>query len=138
MEVVEAGERSGALITAECARILDRRVACVPNAIDVPSARGSNELLRQFAEPILSPDDVLTLLSLRAEPTPAPLLDGDAAACWDAIMQGANNVDALARLSALSTRAAASALTALELEGLVHIDVTGHFRPAIAFAAPRS
>ncbi len=136
--VVEAGEGSGALITADFAHALDRRVACVPNAIDIPSSRGSNRLLKEFAEPILSPDDVLAMLELRAEPTPAPLLDGDAAACWDAIARGATDVDALARMSALSTRAAAGALTALELEGLVHIDVTGQFRPSIAFAAQRS
>jgi DNA processing protein len=136
--VVEAGEGSGALITADFARELDRRVACVPNAIDVASSRGSNKLLKEFAEPILAAEDVLTMLAMRAEPTPAPLLDGDAAACWDAIARGANDVDALARMSALSPRAAASALTALELEGLVHVDITGRFRPAIAHVASRS
>ena len=46
--VVEAGEESGALITARCASELGRTVACVPNAIDLPGARGSNRLL-QFA-----------------------------------------------------------------------------------------
>ncbi len=135
--VVEAGEGSGALITAEYARMLDRKIACVPNAIDVASSRGSNALLKEYAEPILAPEDVLRILDMRAEPTPAPLLDGDAATCWDAILQGATDVDDLARIAGLSTRAAASALTALELEGLVQVDLTGRIHPAIAFATSR-
>ncbi|MBL0172597.1 MAG: DNA-protecting protein DprA [Gemmatimonadaceae bacterium] len=129
--VVEAGEGSGALITADYAHALDRRIACVPNAIDVPSSRGSNALLKAYAEPILSPDDVLSMLSLKAEPTPAPLLDGDAAACWDALLRGATDLASMARDATLSTRAAASALTALELEGLVHVEPTGRIRSVI-------
>jgi DNA processing protein len=132
--VVEAGEGSGALITADYAHTLDRRIACVPNAIDVPSSRGSNALLKAYAEPILSPDDVLSMLSLRAEPTPAPILDADAAACWDAIQRGATDLDSLAVGASLSIRAAASALTALELEGLVHVDVTGQIRSTLSSA----
>ncbi|MEQ1694004.1 MAG: DNA-processing protein DprA, partial [Gemmatimonas sp.] len=132
--VVEAGEGSGALITADYAHTLDRRIACVPNAIDVPSSRGSNALLKAYAEPILSPEDVLEMLELRAAPTPAPLLDGDAAACWDAILRGATDLQAMARGADLTTRAAASALTALELEGLVHVEASGRIRSAIATA----
>jgi DNA processing protein len=86
--VVEAGEGSGALITADCALELGRTVACVPNAIDVPSASGSNMLLKQHAEPVLAPDDVLALLNLRAQPTPSPVLDADAASVWSAIVAG--------------------------------------------------
>lgn len=130
--VVEAGERSGALITANYAHTLDRRIACVPNAIDVPSSRGSNALLKAYAEPILAPDDVLSMLDLRAAPTPAPLLDRDAAACWDAILRGATDLTSMAHLASLTTRAAATALTALELEGLVHVEVTGRIRSSIS------
>ena len=142
--VVEAGEGSGALITANYAHALDRLIGCVPNAIDVPSSRGSNALLKEYAEPILSPDDVLSMLSLRAEPTPAPILDGDAAACWEAIQSGATDLSGLARGASLSIRAAATALTALELEGLVHVEVTGQIRsaltsgPSMAFASSPS
>ncbi len=130
--VVEAGEQSGALITARCAFDLHRPVLCVPNAIDVPSAKGSNALLKECAEPLLVPDDVLAMLSLRAEPTAAPLLDGDAATCWDAILRGASDVPSVVNLTAMSSRAAAVALSALELEGLVHIDLSGHVRTTIA------
>lgn len=126
--VVEAGEGSGALITADFAHALHRHVACVPNAIDIPSSAGSNALLKSGAEPILSPDDVLSLLSLKAQPTPLPLLDDDAAACWHAIVNGALDVVAIARATNLSVRVASTALTALELEGLVVVEASGSVR----------
>lgn len=129
--VVEAGERSGALITANYAHALDRRIACVPNAIDIPSSMGSNALLKAYAEPILSPDDVLAMLAMRAEPTPMPLLDRDSAACWDAIQQGATDLASIARRASLSIRCAANALTTLEVEGLVHVEATGRIRSSI-------
>lgn len=129
--VVEAGEGSGALITANVAQTLHRTVACVPNAIDVPSAKGSNALFKANAEPILAPDDVLALLDLRAEPSAAPMLDGDAAAVWAAICQGASEYAAVATRSGLSTRQVAAAITALELEGLVHLEPTGRIRNAL-------
>ncbi|MES2522926.1 MAG: DNA-processing protein DprA [Gemmatimonadota bacterium] len=133
--VVEAGDRSGSLITADHALELHRTVACVPNGIDVPGAAGSNALLKRGAEPILHPDDVLALLKLTASPTPGPVLDGDAASCWDALQQGARDVAGISRLSGLAPRAAASALAALEIEGLVTIDLLGAVTPSIAALA---
>ena len=134
--VVEAGEKSGALITADYALELNRTVACVPNGIDVPSAQGSNALLKKGAEPILHPDDALALLNMRAVPTPSPALDGDAASCWDAIQRGAGDVVEIARASGLSQRAVMGALSALEIEGLVSIDMLGAVRPSSTPARP--
>ena len=126
--VVEAGLRSGALITANHALDLGRMVACVPNAIDLPNSAGSNALLKRSAEPILSPDDVLALLNLRASPVAPPALDADAASCWDALCSGASDVTAVARRSGLSVRATSAAVAALEVEGLISIDPAGHIR----------
>lgn len=126
--VIEAGERSGALITANYAHELHRTVACVPNAIDIASSRGSNALMKDFAEPILAADDVLELLKLQAQPTPAPLLDDRAAACWYAIGQGASTLEQISAEALLPTRSVASALSVLELEGLVTVEPDGRVR----------
>jgi len=133
--VVEAGEGSGALITADCAIELGRTVACVPNAIDVPSASGSNALLKKHAEPVLSADDVLALLNLRAQPTPTPLLDADAAAVWSVVVAGEDDLPTIARRALLPIRTVAAAVSVLELEGLVIVDGNGAIRPSAAHGA---
>ena len=50
--IVQAGEKSGAMITARLAKELNKRVAAVPNPIDSPSARGVNSLIAEGAEVI--------------------------------------------------------------------------------------
>jgi len=57
--VVEAPDKSGALITAHCALDQGRDVFAVPGNIDLPGFAGSNQLLRQGAAPISSGWDVM-------------------------------------------------------------------------------
>jgi DNA processing protein len=128
--VVEAGERSGALITAGHAADLGRQVAVVPGPIDQPSARGSNALMRSGAHVLADVDDVLALLSIDASPVASPLLDGDAARCWDAIVAGARQPADIARRVALPVRAVTVALATLELEGLIVTDAVGDVQRA--------
>jgi DNA processing protein len=129
--VVEAGEESGSLITADVAIELGRTVACVPNAIDLPNARGSNALLKRHAEPVLSPDDVLALLSITAPAVPRVTLDGEAAQCWDALQRGASDVAEVARLAGMSTRQASAVLALLEIDGLVSFNAAGRAHPTV-------
>ena len=58
--VVEAPEKSGALITAGLALEQGRDVFVVPGNIDVPTCVGSNRLLREGAIPVSSGWDVLS------------------------------------------------------------------------------
>lgn len=60
--VVEAGERSGARITADLALDYDRDVLVVPGNITSPVSRGCNALLAEGARPCIGPDDVLAAL----------------------------------------------------------------------------
>jgi DNA processing protein len=60
--VVEAGERSGSLVTAAFARGLGRRVGAVPGQITRPQALGSNALLAGGATVVRGPQDVLDAL----------------------------------------------------------------------------
>lgn len=67
--VVEAGLKSGALITAQLGDALGRPVAAVPGSIENPQSAGSNQLLRDGAHVVTSPDDVLAMLSLVSRTT---------------------------------------------------------------------
>lgn len=62
--VVEAGETSGALITAEFAAEQGREILAVPGSILAPQSRGTNRLIQNGALPLLSPEDVLQALNL--------------------------------------------------------------------------
>lgn len=55
--VVEAGVRSGSLITVDHALDMGREVWAVPGPIDAPTCRGSNRLLVDGARPLVSIDD---------------------------------------------------------------------------------
>jgi DNA processing protein len=62
--VVEAGETSGALITAQFAVDQGREVFAVPGNILAPQSKGTNKLIAQGARPLLSARDLLEVLNL--------------------------------------------------------------------------
>jgi DNA processing protein len=62
--VVEAGERSGSLITADFAEQLGRDVAAVPGLVTSPLAAGTHSLLAAGAALVAGAGDVLELLAL--------------------------------------------------------------------------
>jgi DNA processing protein len=118
--VVEARERSGALITADFALELGREVFAVPGEITSALSAGTNDLIRQGATPLLSADDVLEALGLERAATRVPdALSADALALLAPLSEIARTLDELGRLTGLGSPAMAAALTELELAGLV-------------------
>jgi DNA processing protein len=62
--VVEAGDRSGALITAEFAADQGREVFAVPGNILAPQSVGTNRLIQKGARPLLDIQELLEFLNL--------------------------------------------------------------------------
>jgi DNA processing protein len=62
--IVEAGEGSGALITADFAAEQGREVFAVPGEINKRASRGTNLLIQSGARILISPEDVLEALNL--------------------------------------------------------------------------
>jgi DNA processing protein len=62
--IVEAGEGSGALITADFAAEQGREVFAVPGSIYSRASRGTNQLIRSGARPLVGFEDVLEALNL--------------------------------------------------------------------------
>ena len=117
--VVEARERSGALITADFALELGRDVFAVPGEITSALSAGTNDLIRQGATPLLAADDVLEALGLeRAPPRVPDTLTAGARMLLEPLSETARTLDELGRLTGLESAALAAALTELELAGL--------------------
>jgi len=62
--VIEAGIKSGALITASFAADQGREVFAVPGNITSPGSMGTNRLIQNGAHPLLSAEQVLEILEL--------------------------------------------------------------------------
>lgn len=121
--VVEAGDPSGSLITADFAAQLGRDVAAVPNRVGTPVAAGSNALLRDGAHVVLDPADVLDILfegtGPRPDPPPAPRLgDERLQRVYDAV-DAVDTAAEIASLCGLPASQVRAALGRLEAMGLV-------------------
>ena len=112
--VVEARERSGALITADLALEEGREVFAVPGEITSTLSAGTNALLKVGAAPCTSAADVLELFGLARDERAQPELSADAAKVLDGLPAAA---DELARATGLDARTVAVALAELELGG---------------------
>lgn len=75
--VVEAGEKSGALITARAAQDEGRDVMAVPAHPTWPGAAGTNALLRDGAVPVRHAGDILEEIGLGADPGAETKTDDD-------------------------------------------------------------
>lgn len=128
--VVEAADRSGALLTAAFARRLGRPVGAVPGRITTPQAVGTNGLLGDGARIVRSPQDVLDILYGVGARTVAtehrPELTPAAGELLRAIAGGRDTADALAAAEAAPRRTLAT-LAWLELSGYVRREPGGRF-----------
>ncbi|MEN0065536.1 MAG: DNA-processing protein DprA [Myxococcota bacterium] len=110
--VVEAPQRSGALISAHLALEIDVPVFVVPGHIGVEACRGSNELIEQGACPLIDVDRFVDEWTGRLPfdlPPPS----------WLQEVLSGHSVDAVATQHGRSALDLISHLTQLELEGRV-------------------
>jgi DNA processing protein len=127
--VIEAGHRSGALLTAKAAESLNRTSAAVPGTFDAAACLGSNALLRDGAQVISCVDDALTLLGIgrvddRRAVAPVGMTDAERAV-WDVIGNAPLELDLVMERSGWAADACLAAVTTLELRGLVRATYAG-------------
>jgi DNA processing protein len=129
--VVEARERSGALITADFALEEGREVLAVPGEITSALSAGTNGLLRLGATPVTRSDDVLESLGVvPVSPAAAAPLGPAASALLDRLRDGARTADELVRLADVDPAQGSAALIELELAGKVALE-DGVYRATI-------
>ena len=122
--IVEAGERSGALITAGHARSLGRKVYAVPGPIGSAASIGTNALIAQgLATALVAADQLVRAAGHAAVSTrqaaPDPILD--------ALRDGPLGLDELARRSRIATSTLSVRVATLILSGSVVAREDGRF-----------
>jgi DNA processing protein len=122
--VVEAGERSGALITAHQAVEQNREVFAIPGSILSPASQGTNHLIQEGAKLVYNCADILQELNLTIvvqqmeikEFSPADEVES---AILKQLSSEPNHIDEICRRSGLSMPKVSSTLAMLELKGIV-------------------
>ena len=122
--IVEAGMTSGALITASFAAEQGRDVFAVPGNINAPQSQGTNRLIRDGAQPLLNPQDVLEALNLtmvtehRAIRVALPS-DPVESRLYKLLSQQPMHVDEIRSQTNMPIEAVSAALAMMELKGMV-------------------
>jgi len=126
--VIEAGMKSGALITAKFAGDQGRDILAVPGPMTAPASAGTNALIRDGARLVATAEDVLAELGM-ADATPEPVAQlrlNDLLPASDVesavlarLVDEPLGIDELVRLLSQPVQTVASALTLLELKGRI-------------------
>jgi DNA processing protein len=122
--VIEAGETSGALITAGFAAEQGREVFAVPGSVLAPQSKGTNKLIQSGALPLLSANDLLQALNLTrvgAQKSARQLLPADDVEkqLLQALGSEPVHVDELRSQTGLPVEKVSAALVMMELKGMV-------------------
>ena len=142
--VVEAGERSGALITASFALNYGRPVLAVPGNLDQPNSAGTNRLIQSGQGGlVMSGADLLAAMRVARrvqpaqmdwlEPPPAPAAarqavhDGEKGRILECLGRGPLHPDELAGESGLPIERLIALLLELELSGEIYQTAENHY-----------
>jgi DNA processing protein len=139
--IVEAGRRSGAMITGELSLEQDREVFAVPGSIFSSSSRGCHRLIKSGAKLVDRIEDILEEFQelfkykrtggrgtgREEKSRSVAALSGDAEAIYRQIGYNAVSLEELAINSGFSVKKIINVLTDLEMDGLVKEGPSNHY-----------
>jgi len=122
--VIEAGETSGAMITANLALEQNREVFAIPGSVLSPASKGTNHLIQEGAKLVRDYTDILEELNLTAVAQQIEMKDMLPETDTESLLLkqlGAEpvHIDEVCRLSGLPVSEVSSTLAMMELKGLV-------------------
>lgn len=122
--VVEAGKKSGALITASFGAEQGREVFAVPGKIFAHQSVGANQLIQKGAHPLLAPEDLmqaldLALISQHQSARKTLPSDSTEAKLYMVLGHDPMHVDDIKKLAELPIEQVSATLALMELKGMV-------------------
>ncbi len=126
--VIQAGEKSGSLITANYALEQGREVFAVPGNVGTESSRGTHRLIKEGAKLVESSEDILEEIlpqwrrggeAIPKVEAPKPDLTQEERILYELLGETPLHIDAMIRESRLDPGKVSSLLLDLELKGLV-------------------
>jgi len=121
--VIQAPERSGALITSDYAMELGREIMAIPDRIDNPNAKGTNQLICDGASLILTIDDILGVFKLvmqkREKMVSLPPLDEISQRIVESIGWESKHIDEIAVESKIPISELSGLMLRLQMDGYV-------------------
>jgi DNA processing protein len=118
--VIEAAEKSGALITARYALNENRDVAAVPGPIDSPTSAGCLGLIKDGAQTITSPEEILAYFGMNMDTPRSTISLTEAETNLIRHLERTPvTLDSLLQKSRLNHGAILAILTALEIKGAI-------------------
>jgi DNA processing protein len=133
--VVEAPDRSGALLTAAAASAIGRELYAVPGPIDAMASRGTNRLIADLqAVMVTSVTGLLREIGFarRILPPAAEALSEVEGQLLHRLLERSGSIEELVDRTAQPAASVASALTLLEARGLVSAFGGATFHPTLA------
>lgn len=132
--VIEARQKSGALITADLALEQGRDVLALPGNADSSKSMGTNSLLKQGAKLVVSAADVLAELGFsavkKAKESRRKSLSAEEERVASLLEDGPLHLDEIAESSQFSLQKSLSVLSYLEMKGVVKETPGKYFRKA--------
>jgi len=123
--VVEAGEKSGALVTADLALSQGKKLFAIPGPLSSRMSTGTNDLIKSGAALLTSVEDIFSVLpELKNDYIPARKIDpvdltASERTVYEKLSDAPRQLDDLVRESGLSAAETTSYLLSLELRGLI-------------------
>jgi len=122
--IIEAGESSGAMITAHLALEQNREVFAIPGSILSPASKGTNHLIQEGAKLVRDYTDILEELNLTAVAHQMEMKEIIPASDTESLLlkklsAEPTHIDEICRSSGLPISAVSSTLAMMELKGLV-------------------
>lgn len=137
--VIEAGLKSGAIITVDCALDQGREVYALPGNVNSPFSKGTNKLLKEGAKMVTSVEDILEDLNMaislhRYPNTPGktgsqdnsyqisrqgPALDLFETLVYNALHDGEKGLEDLIQITQMEPGQLNGVLTIMEIKGII-------------------